>query len=298
MPTAVTDAASHRQEKIANAARVIGPSTIRQKVFDAICAGKKLIKNVEDIQKKTDLSYMQILKAAVVFINEEIVTKTKVDGRIAYQRNLFYSKNKRQILRLAASKDRLEKYPTSYTPKPIASVRGVVRIIVPARYVQARRIAVDEIDSFRRVKSVPHSGLAGPQDERMVKKGLQRILREPGIFNDWGGETDDLFSTRLRIGGRRMAVAFGLKGKATKGKLTPRKMGKNADQIQRLFRSPADVFIVQYWNNIDSSILEQMQNFAKAKSVSEGKLIYYGVIDGQDTVRLIKAYPKEFGSGR
>ena len=76
--------------------------------------------------------------------------------------------------------------------------------------------------------------------------------------------------------------------------LTPRKMGRNGDQIQRLFRAPADVFIVQYWNQIDETVSEQMRQFALAKSASDGRRIYFGVIDGWDTSRLVQAYPESF----
>jgi hypothetical protein len=37
-----------------------------------------------------------------------------------------------------------------------------------------------------------------------------------------------------------------------------------------------------------------MENFARAKSAVDGKKIYYGIIDGQDTMRLIAAYPECF----
>lgn len=74
----------------------------------------------------------------------------------------------------------------------------------------------------------------------------------------------------------------------------PSKMGKNGDQIQRLFRSSASVFLVQYWGQIDGSIAEQMEKIAIAKSVAEGKRIYWGIIDGEDTKRLIAAYSKWF----
>jgi uncharacterized Fe-S cluster-containing protein len=71
-------------------------------------------------------------------------------------------------------------------------------------------------------------------------------------------------------------------------------MGRNGDQIQRLFRSPADVFIVQYWNQVDETVSEQMKQFASAKSALEGRRIYFGVIDGWDTSRLVQAYPDSF----
>jgi hypothetical protein len=89
-------------------------------------------------------------------------------------------------------------------------------------------------------------------------------------------------------------MAFAFKGPATKGKLTPGKLGKNGDQIQRLFGSAADVFFVQYHDQIDESVVEQMKRLAIANSVTEDKLVMYGVVDGDDTNRLIAAYPKQF----
>ena len=56
-----------------------------------------------------------------------------------------------------------------------------------------------------------------------------------------------LSSTRLRIEGERRAAAFAFKGPGKTGRLTPRKMGKNGDQIQRLSKCPAEVFLIQYW---------------------------------------------------
>ena len=72
-------------------------------------------------------------------------------------------------------------------------------------------------------------------------------------------------------------------------------MGTNGDQIQRLFRAPAEVFLVQYWNTIDESVIEQMKICAIGKSFSEGRKIYFGIIDGRDTARLMLAYPEFFG---
>jgi len=294
MPVHVTDVSSNRQDKIANAARVIGRSKIRQRVFEAIAKGKKLIKTVPEIKEKTGLSYMQIRKAGVVLAHEEIIGQTpKVKGWIAYRREAFYSKNRKAILSLARNPARLEKYPTSYSPKSIGG-KQFIRITVPVRSVRARRITVDEVESFKGVRKIGLGASGKPFPERAFKKGLQAILGERGKFNDWGGETDDLFSTRLKIGSKRVAAAFGLKGKGTKGKLNPKKMGKNGDQIQRLFRSPADAFIVQYHGEVDSSVHELMERLAMAKSAAEGRIIYYGVMDGNDSARLIKAYPNQF----
>jgi hypothetical protein len=122
----------------------------------------------------------------------------------------------------------------------------------------------------------------------------KKIIGERGDFQDWGGEPNDLFSTRVVLNGRRVSTAFGLKGKGTSGPLVPKKMGKRGDQLQRLLASPADLFIVQYWSQIDESILDQMKRLATTKSWSEDRTIYFGVIDGQDTQRLITAYKKHF----
>ena len=130
--------------------------------------------------------------------------------------------------------------------------------------------------------------------EAKFKEGIKRILHEKGRFKDWGGERNDLLTTRLWLKGKRRATAFALKGKGLRRKLTPALMGKNGDQIQRLFSSPAQVFLVQYWDQIDESVLEQMSAFAKAKSAVEGKEIWYGVIDGNDSNRILKAYPSVF----
>lgn len=88
---------------------------------------------------------------------------------------------------------------------------------------------------------------------------------------------------------------FAFKGPGMQGTLTPKKLGKNGDQIQRLFLSPAEIFIVQYHSQIDQSVIEQMIAFATLNSVRERKRIYYGVIDGDDTNLLLKAYPVKFG---
>jgi hypothetical protein len=50
---------------------------------------------------------------------------------------------------------------------------------------------------------------------------------------------------------------------------------------------------VQHHDQIDEDVIQQMEAFATLNSVREGKRIWYGVIDGDDT--LLQAYPKQFG---
>ena len=65
-----------------------------------------------------------------------------------------------------------------------------------------------------------------------------------------GLERNDFLTDKLKLGGSRRLAAFALKGPGMTGVLTPAKMGKNGDQIQRLARSPAHVLIVQFHGQI------------------------------------------------
>ena len=292
MPIEVSDVRSNPQDQIAHAGRVLGRSDPRRKVFAAIHAGKKQAKTIGDIEKITGLPRKTILNEARVLFNNNIVRSTKINGELAYVKDPFYTANKDKILRLASNPKALERFPTKTNPRTTSTTEVILRLPKPS--VRIQQLTIDDIDSFEKVVGVQPTGLLTPILERFFKDGLKRILHEEGDFQDWGGETDDLFSTRMILNGVRVSVALGLKGKGTSGKLTPDKMGKHGDQIQRLFRAPADVFIVQYWGQVDESVYEQMKAFATMKSVLEDRTIYFGVIDGQDTTRMIQAYPENF----
>ena len=293
MTVETADIRSNPNEQIAHAAKVIGSSKARRKVFEEIHRGKKRVKTVDEIVSKTGLPRIRVLQEARYLYNNRIIKRRKVDGKLAYEKDDFFSQNKRTILRLAGNKRAIEKYPTKRSPR---AATVFINLPVPRKAIDVKQLSIDDIDSFEKVTTIqlaPHTK-GVPLLENEFQKGLQKILGEQGEFNDWGGENDDLFSTRLILNGKRINVAFGLKGRGTRGKLTPKKMGEQGDQIQRLFRTPADVFLIQYWNQIDQSVLEQMRLFTIAKSVLNGKRIYYGVIDGQDTLRIIQAYKEYF----
>jgi hypothetical protein len=291
----VTDVRSNPQDQIAHAARVIGRSKDCRKVFSAIYQGKRRIKTISEIVKLTSLRRIRVLQEAGKLCNNRIVRKTKAGNELAYEKDPFYTQNKDTILRLAGNKKALEKYPTKTNPK-LGNI-AVTVVTLPEKMIDAEKITIDDVDSFAKVKGITLNQSPLPIDEGKFKEGLQKVIGEQGTFEDWGGEINDLFSTRLVIKGERKNAAFGLKGKGMKGILTPRKMGKRGDQVQRLFRSSAEIFFVQYWSQIDESIVELMTNLARSKSAADMKKIYYGVIDGQDTMRLIKAYPECFPEG-
>ena len=106
---------------------------------------------------------------------------------------------------------------------------------------------------------------------------------------------NDLHTTRLKLNTKRVGAAFAFKGPGKKAKtLMPSMMGKNGDQIQRLFQTDAEVFFVQYWRDIGEAVLEQMRMHAVVKSLADGNRVYYCAIDGTDSYRLYRAYPKQF----
>lgn len=296
MTSETTDVRSNPNEQIAHAASVIGKSEDRRKVFEAICFGKKKIKLISDIESRTKLPHKRVLEEAVRLHNAKLTKKGKVNGQMAYEKDDFLSSKLKLILKLAGDPKALAEFPTKSNPRTSPSNVINVNFPAPKNMVDTKVVMIDDIDSFQKVKDVPLSPKPklAPIGENVFQAGLQEILQEEGTFNDWGGETDDLFSNRLVLGGKRIDVAFGLKGGGTKGKLVPGKMGKDGDQIQRLFRAPAEVFLVQYWGQIDESILDQMRLMATAKSLFEKRTIYYGIIDGQDTQRLVQAYQEHF----
>lgn len=288
----VSDVSGNHNDKIANAARVLGSSKSRIDVFIAIYAGKQKSKSVSEIVTATGLDNVRVLQETAKLAAANIINKEKVQGGLTFHKIDFYIHVKKQILRLASSKKKLNDFPTKVTPK----IKGQdIKIVFPRKMVSIEELTIDDIDSFKKVLKIKSSKTSASNiKESLIKEGFKNIIGEKGTFTDWGGESNDLFSSRLIYKGKRRSVAFGFKGRATKGVLVPGKLGKNGDQIQRLLRSPAEIFIIQYHGQIDPSVLEQMKLIATAKSIAEGTKIFYCLIDGNDTGRLIEAYPKEF----
>jgi hypothetical protein len=262
-------------------------------VFRAIYQGKKRIKTVNEIAIITGLDRVRVLQEGKRLAGNGIVHQIAAVGMTAYEKDRFYSVQKEKILRFVRDHGAFANFPTKTRPR--GSLPREITIRIPRVRIQARYITIDDIDSFscvRRVRVDP--GDYTPVAETRFKTGIARILGESGRFSDWGGERNDLYTNRIRIKGRRYAAALGFKGPGTKGILTPGKMGKNGDQIQRLFGTAAFVFLVQYWGQIAESVAEQMEEFAKAKSAVEGSIVFFGVIDGDDSNRLLKAYSRAF----
>jgi hypothetical protein len=294
MPLAVSDSLSNTNEQIEQAAKAIGRSAVNRRVFEAIYGSKQRIKTVKDLAKVTKLDRKRVLTAGKRFAGRGIVRQIPGShGNTAYEKIDFFHAHKQRILACAGNAKKLAALPTKR--KVVVSTPAFVSI--PTRLAKTEVITVDDVDSFSRVRKVIADGdLPKTVSEKTFKLGIRRILAERSNANDWGGEKNDIYTSRLVLAGKRRPAAFALKGPGKTGKLVPGKMGKNGDQIQRLFQSTAEVFFVQYWSEIDESVIDQMKPLAVAKSLADGSKVWFGVIDGNDSHRLYSAYPKCFRS--
>jgi hypothetical protein len=294
MPVDVADIRSNLNETILLAVKIIGRSATRRRVFEAVYQGKKQIKTVDDIVEITGLSRIRVLQEAGKLQAHQIIKQTKKNKQTAYEKEKIYTHHKKRILSILDEPEKAAKYPTKQSPRISTNT---YKIELPQKKPKFELVTIDDIDSFDRVKGI--SGIdsslrLNKVPESKIKAGLQKILGETYEFNDWGGEKNDLYTNRIKYKGKRMSAAFAIKGKATKGTLTPKKMGKNGDQIVRLFGASAQMFFVVYHGKIDESITSQLQAFAIGKAIS-GTTIYYCVIDGDDLNKLVQAYRTYFG---
>lgn len=288
MPISVTDLRSNLNDQIANAANAIGRSEQRRKVFRAIYRGKKQIKTVREISQETGLNQIQVLKAGGQL--RDFVEK----GKASYKKDPSFAQHYRKILALAGNQKKLKNFPTKINPRNKES-RVVISFSKKAE--NARLITIEDIDSFNKIKKQLKQTQEKPKKllERVLKEGVCSIIGETGKFIDWGGEKNDLFTTKIRIKGRRITTAIAFKGVATKGKLTLDKLGTRADQIPRLFDSTAECYLIVYQGQIDQIVLQQMRIYAIARALT-GEKVFYGVIDQDDLDKLIFAYKKHFSN--
>lgn len=146
-----------------------------------------------------------------------------------------------------------------------------------AQFSQMKRVSVTSADEWMAVmKATP---------EEHVKRSFCALLNEPAK-KDWGGESNDHFSSNVDACGARKTAAFLLKGPSQFREMTLDMCGARADQIYRLAKSSADISIVQHAHLIG----EAVRNTLRALTVQPGNSRKYCLIDGQATYRILKAY--------
>lgn len=169
--------------------------------------------------------------------------------------------------------------------------KGLARYLYPP--ARSPEVFIDNIDSFAQAAKVPPHvvlpALPLPLLEDDVQSFFEQIIGEPFHLEDWGGESADLLTSRLTVDGRLTRAAFLLKGRGTRGKLTIRKRGKNGDQILKLLRAPADIYIIQHVDEIDEAVVSDLREKVQLK-LSQGTECSMCIIDGLDTARIFVAY--------
>ena len=293
----VHDAIANKNETLEHHAEILASSAHRRMVFEEIYRGRGKPKTAKAISSATGLTQKAVLTAGLALVGANMAVRDEVieNGRkvIAYGKEGFCRDHRDKILRLVDNPQRLAKLPTKRKQGVVQ--QDIINICFPKKSFDVNLITIDDIQSFCKVHGVvsQSSRLEG-MSENTFKNGIRSIVGEQAQFKDWGGETSDLMTTRVVFGNSRCPAAFAFKGPGQRGRLTVARMGKNGDQCQRLFRERADIFLVQHWREIDPSVIELMHTFAIAKSVTEMRRIHYGVVDGQDSCRLVKAYPEIF----
>lgn len=289
----VSDSISNFEEQIQRAARIVGTGQVRPLVFSAIYHHKAKIKSVSLIVKRTKLPRMRVLQEGRHLVRNGVVNSAAVDGETAYEMIPIFHTHKRRILKLAANPKALAALPT----KRNISVKVKSTSGKPSPRPKVVALTVDDVDSFSSIHAVKPIGYISPAiSEDTFKRGIQKLLGEAGDWRDWGGELFDLASARVLLKGKRIGTVFAFKGPGTKGDLVPGKMGKNGDQIPRMFLADGRLFVVQFVRGIKPSINQLMRSLAVDKAVATGDTIYYMLIDGTDSDRLVRAYPRAFST--
>ncbi len=159
-----------------------------------------------------------------------------------------------------------------------------------ARYDMGQ-VFVSDIANFSKVADLGERDEDHSVMEKIKECAFKQCLAE--ILNttapkDWGGEQSDLFVPNMSVGDRRVDGAFILKGRSAYAPMSIKHCGKNGDQILRLAKEPAGLLIVQHCHDVTQPVRELLHEVA----TQPGRLRNYCVIDGKESVRILKAYDK------
>ncbi|NGX94300.1 MAG: hypothetical protein G4V63_03385, partial [Candidatus Afipia apatlaquensis] len=205
-------------DQIVNAAKIIGKSAQRQELFRRVYFGKKRLKLVRDIAKAMGLSEKAVLTVGRKLADNHVITQHKVGNGTGYGKIDFCTSHKNRILAYAKQPSKLSKVSTKSSPKSVTNVT----IKNMGVKIQVKQITCEDLDQFAKMKKVKVA-VSRKIPEKKFKYGIAKLAKQSGDFTDWGGEPNDLYTSKIHVRGRRYAMAFAFKGPATKGKLTPKK---------------------------------------------------------------------------
>ncbi|GGW51713.1 hypothetical protein AB0E64_02120 [Streptomyces caelestis] len=121
--------------------------------------------------------------------------------------------------------------------------------------------------------------------EDVVKHAFAGLIGESYVPKDWGGERSDLYTSRVFARGRQVSAAWLFKGPGYPRAMDVRALGKNGDQIDRLFTEPAELLVLQHCHQIKPSVVGMMDTYAH----DARRPRCYMIIDGADTGRILRS---------
>lgn len=159
-------------------------------------------------------------------------------------------------------------------------------------------ITIDDIDNFKELlskvddDSIDNKYFESAFLENDVEDTFREIIKEPYKEQDSGAEMRDLYTTNIKIGGKRIHTAIMFKGRGVKKELQIADCGKNGNQLLKLSKNTtAQLYIVQHVNKIEPDVIEALKHHLLAYS-NLNKIILCS-IDGKDTARILKAAGKD-----
>jgi hypothetical protein len=290
-----TEFSATSEETIQKIATELSASDRKYRVFEAVYSGGNKPKDADAVAALTGLDRVSVLQLATPMAHQQYFEPLKHNARVAFKKYEHINAVKHRILQLARNPKKLKQHVSARTP------RQTILVEVDSRKrteINVQEIFIDDIEEFKLVKNLKPAQLSDLDPRRLPEKifkyGVASILGNKGKFQDWGGEKNDLYTSNVTIAGQRKSTAFAFKGPATSPPLTIAKLGKNGDQIPRLFSTTAEVFLVQFEGAIDEAVKSEMLTHAIRKSHETGKEILYGLISTEDSHRLRVKYASNF----
>jgi hypothetical protein len=121
--------------------------------------------------------------------------------------------------------------------------------------------------------------------EDTVKRAFAGLIGESDVPKDWGGERSDLYTSRVFARGRQVSAAWLFKGPSYPRAMDVKALGKNGDQIDRLFTEPAELLVLQHCHQIKPAVAGMMDAYAHDARRPRA----YMIIDGADTGRILRS---------
>jgi hypothetical protein len=207
-----TDVRSNAEVQIKHAIDTIGHSEDRRRVFEEIYRGKSTGKTAEQIAIAIGIPAIRVLQEALVLSKAKLIGKKKVNKRLVYFKDDFFSLNKRKILRgvvniantetrkkieSKTAKVELPTQPKTRAKRSIAVKSKVIKILfLAANPTDTVSLRLDE-----EVREIEHKIMLAQKKDQliMIKKGavrasdLQLYLNQekPTIVHFSGHGTDE-----------------------------------------------------------------------------------------------------------